>query len=824
MRQLNIIFRWIIIIVILTSCVNDQPTETLRLNEKEYFESRGFDVFAFSSLYGLFGDEKKSSVEFIQHDVRTATNGDVRLSPTPEQWDPIPKLIERIVDQEAGSIEAFLEYPDFDFNYSVKVTSSGSDIHISVNLDEPLPDQLVGKAGFNLEFIPSCYFEKSYLMDGKPGIFPLYPGSGMEKVHGKTEPLPLAKGNQITLSPEDPLTRVKITSNEAEIALYDGRNKAQNGWFVIRSLLPANSTGTVLEWHVDASTIPNWVRKPVISHSQQGYHPDQQKRAVIELDKNDNTTKEVSLLKITEKGSEVVTSASIKSWGDYLRYTYGYFDFTSVKEEGIYQLKAGGVITEPFRISTDVYATAWQPTLDIYLPVQMDHILVNEAYRVWHGKSHMDDALQAPTNHVHFDLYAMGETTDTPYKPGEHIPGLNIGGWYDAGDYDIRTQTQCYVVQNLVNAWEDFGVNRDNTLVDYVAGYVDIHVPDGKPDILQQIQHGALGLLAQHRAVGHAIHGIVAAHLSQYTHLGDGITKTDNLIFSPAIDSFSTDGFRSGLFDDRWAFTTRSTPLNYYSAAALAAASRALTGFNDELAEECLQTAINVWEEESNKEPDLFRHGNTTGGALEDEKLKCAIQLFITTEDSKYADYIHESWSRIDRRFNAHAGSIAPILNNLDADFNEKFKVRTQEYKIWLDSLMHENPYGVPITRGGWAGSGSVTGMGITSFQLHRAFPEIVGTAYTLRALEYLYGNHPESDISLVSGVGTKSKKVAYGSNRADYSFIAGGVVPGILIIPPDLPENREDWPFLWGENEYVVSGASAYLYLALAANAMMNK
>jgi hypothetical protein len=36
----------------------------------------------------------------------------------------------------------------------------------------------------------------------------------------------------------------------------------------------------------------------------------------------------------------------------------------------------------------------------------------------------------------------MGPTTETRYTPGEHIPGLNVGGWFDAGDDDIRTGAQ----------------------------------------------------------------------------------------------------------------------------------------------------------------------------------------------------------------------------------------------------------------------------------------------------------------------------------------------------------------------------------------------
>jgi endoglucanase len=44
-----------------------------------------------------------------------------------------------------------------------------------------------------------------------------------------------------------------------------------------------------------------------------------------------------------------------------------------------------------------------------------------------------------------------------------------------------------------------------------------------------------------------------------------------------------------------------------------------------------------------------------------------------------------------------------------------------------------------------------------------------------------------------------------------------------VLIIKPDFPENKEDWPFLWGQNEYVVSVGASYLFLANAAHELMN-
>ena len=57
----------------------------LRLGEAGYFSKPGLDVLAFSNVYdGNFSDAKIAGVELIHHGVRTATNGDVRLAPTPD--------------------------------------------------------------------------------------------------------------------------------------------------------------------------------------------------------------------------------------------------------------------------------------------------------------------------------------------------------------------------------------------------------------------------------------------------------------------------------------------------------------------------------------------------------------------------------------------------------------------------------------------------------------------------------------------------------------------------------------------------------------------
>ncbi len=797
----------------------------LHLNDRGYFETRGLNVLVFSNVYdGLFSDAKIAGVELIHHGVRTVTNGDVRLSATPGQWDPVPQLLERRVNPADGSIEARMSYADLKFEFTIRVEARGDGVVVGVDLPQPLPAALVGRAGFNLEFLPAAYFHRTFLVDGRSGNFPLYPTGPMTRdISGTPVPQPLAVGHTFVAAPDDPARRLTLASATGDIALYDGRNTAQNGWFVARTLIPEGKTGRVVEWTLSASTIPLWTRRPVIGHSQAGYAPEQAKVAVIELDANDTPAPSARVLQITADGQFVEKFAAAPlEWGRYLRYHYLTFDFSTVKEPGVYVLDYAGVRTAPFRIAPDAYANAWHPTLDVFVPVQMDHMLVNEAYRVWHGHSHRDDALQAPVNHEHFDLYAQGPTTDSPFQPGQHIPGLNVGGWLDAGDFDVRTQTQYAMVLSLVRTWETFAPKRDETTVNQQTHYVDIHVPDGVPDILQQIEHGVLQLLGQQRAVGHAICGIIEPDLGQYTHLGDAASKTDGLIYNPELKPNQSDGFRSSVPDDRWAFTSKSSALNYGSAAGLAAASRALRGYRDALADECLATARRVWDEEHSHAPDLFRHGNTTGGNLDDEEFRAAVELLLTTREPRFAQRAEELWPAVEPRFDFNAATAVQALPLLSSAFAERLAGQTMAYRKRLDELAKQNPYGVPISTLGWAGNGQVVGFAITNYALHKAFPKIIDSTAVFRGLTYLYGCHPDSDISFVSGVGTVSKEVAYGNNRADFSFIAGGVVPGVLILKPDFPENKEDWPFLWGENEYVVNLGSSYIFLVHAANELL--
>jgi hypothetical protein len=118
---------------------------------------------------------------------------------------------------------------------------------------------------------------------------------------------------------------------------------------------------------------------------------------------------------------------------------------------------------------------------------------------------------------------------------------------------------------------------------------------------------------------------------------------------------------------------------------------------------------------------------------------------------------------------------------------------------------------------------GSVCAVYATSLGESSADTAYLDAEYAFRGLNYIFGCNPGSDISFVSGFGTVSKRTAYGSNRADYTSIAGGVVPGVLILSQEFRKNKEDWPFLWGENEYVISVGASYIFAVNAVNDLLN-
>lgn len=824
----------------------------LVLNDRDYFERQGVNVLIFSNDFnGGFNDEKNSGIEIIHHGVRTVQGGAVRLNNTPEQWDLVPKTVSRTVNKDDNSIEVKLRYEDYDFDSRIVAQAKGNAVEISVYVDKPVPETLKD-AGFNLEFLPSQYWSKTYLMDGRPNLFPKYAASqtvtrsnsekpkqfkgfktyddrGTDKF---IDPLPMETGHEIIVGSDCPERMIKITSTDNELKLYDGRMLAQNGWYVLRSVIPQGKTGKVISWTIEPNAIDGWIRKPNIGFSQVGYIPNQPKTAVIELDPNDNVRPTAQLYKIGEDAKpSIVYEGKTDLWGKYFKYNYVKFDFSQINTPGIYYIKYGDVESEHFIINDNVYDKITDATSDIWIPIHMNHIMVNEGYRIWHGEPFKEGYIQAPESD-HFDLHHQG-ATDTKFKPYELIPGLNVGGFFDAGDFDIETGSNISVVQNLVRTWELFRSERDETFVDEKQRYVDLHRPDGVPDIMQYIEHGVLNLVAQAENIGYMATTLSNGVLDNYHHLGDAASITDGLRYDPKLPPYtkSADGKRSGTKDDMWAFTTRNPMLDNRAATMFAAASRVLKGYNDDLANRALVQSKRLFKEaQALIEQRRAQNNRHTSGEHDELSLRgfgdiaADIQLYAATREQQYLDNFEAKiWKALDYNVNFTIQTALDAVPYMPDGYKEKLRPYMEKYKVYLDSLAIQNPYGIPIGLGNWAGGGQTVSHGTAVCYAHKYFPDIIGREYAFKTAAWLFGCHPYHNYSLVAVIGaTHPKSVFYGNNRADFSFIPGNMAPGILFRKPDHFENYDDWPFLWGQNEGTIAGNTGYLIFGMAFKEMI--
>ncbi|MDR2810558.1 MAG: glycoside hydrolase family 9 protein [Tannerellaceae bacterium] len=834
-----------LVLFILCGYVSIQAQEFKLNTSSGYLQNKGVDVMAFDDIYP---EGHQSGVSILMHGNRVATNGDIRFEPTPGQWQPVPVQRNRVPDGATNTITTWLSfpdssrhlkgfnpmiYPDFQFNYTVTVRGEGASIVVTVDLDRPVPEQFVGKVGFNLELFPGTLFGKPWIMDKKQGLFPQqpngptlsqpanYPHSGhfnpapqtdAEHLSGHNRgynPIiaddiiaePYAVGKRFVVRPDDPYNKFAIESKGSELKLYDGRMNHNNGWFVVRSDVPAGATQAAIQWVITPNVVNEWLYPAVIQTSQLGYHPNQPKVAIIELDKREVKREKPVLYQITDEGESQVSVAAGQEWGQFLRYNYLKFDFSDVKDEGLYQIRYGNSVSSVFRIAKDVYDRgAWQPVLEYFLPVQMCHMRVNEKYRVWHDLCHEDDARMAPVNYNHIDGYVQGPSTLTKYKPGDVVPGINIGGWHDAGDFDLRVESQAGESYILALAYEAFQVKYDATSIDQIKRITEIHQPDGKADILQQIENGVLSVVGGYRALGRLYRGIICNDLRQYVLLGDAGAMTDGV---------------TGNEDDRWVFTENNPNRELTTAAQLAAASRTLKGFNDTLSAQALDAAR-----------EIYKVTEITNPFLKSAKVHAAAELYLSTGAKEYKDYLLTETDYIVQNIQRVGWFIGRAEKAMkDSKFTKAIRGALPGLREQLEKQAAETPYGIPYRPRIWGAGWDIQDLGYRYYFLHTAYPDVFSPHIVYNALNFILGCHPGSNTaSFASGVGSKSATVGYGLNRADWSYIPGGVVSGTALIRPDFPELLE-FPYLWQQVEYVLGGGSShYMFLVLAAQQLLSE
>jgi endoglucanase len=806
------------------------------LNAKEYFGGPGFAFLLFHNQYlgGMQG-----GLQMILNGDRILDSGDFYLVPRDGSQPPGLRALRRVVDRQAGTATVFGEIEIWNAGYRLLSRTDGKQISVQLQVDDSLDRQRISEAGLRIYIYPKSYFSEACTSDAGSCVFPRQYG---------TRKVLLGGAHQLHIAPSHPLLAFKVSRRDGTLNLLDNRERSPQSWFSIDAPLAAECS--TLEIAIEPHIQPGWRRAPVIAVSQVGYHPNQKKCAVLELDPRDQVRDNIQLYCLTADGhTQLVKTVRPKPWGKFLHYGYALADFSEVRRPGIYFLKFRDAKAGPFKIGSGVYEQAWQPTLEYFLPIQMCHVEVVEGIRSWHGACHVDDASQAPPWTKWRDGYQQG-APDPLFAAKEHVPGLNWGGWHDAGDHDLPAGSIALTTLALALAQEEFSPSLDQTTIDRAARRVLLHVPNGRSDLLEQIGYGGESLLASYRVGGHIFSGIIET--VGYSHLGDPVNITDNLVYDPHLKPGQVDCGRSGTRDDRWVFTNRNTGLQYQVAQTLAAASRVLRESNPGLAAECLEAARQLWLYEQNHAPDYWLCGyNPADSGFRCEEILATAELFLTTREKPYRDHLLQLLPTIESLTGKQFGEHWPLppgwtlLRVLDSVDDSRFRSAVRERaRQWRDIAREQrasNPHGVEfppsITNPDWSfrepvknTAADVWGYGwnllwgaFRQYYYAKHLPGVFDTEPLLAALNYVLGCHPASNVTLVSGVGAQSPMEAYGFNRADWFSIPGGVISGPSLIKPDFMELK-DFPFLWYQAEYVIHGAGAYIFTVLAADRLLNR
>ena len=469
---------------------------------------------------------------------------------------------------------------------------------------------------------------------------------------------------------------------------------------------------------------------------------------------------------------------------DYMQSKFASFDFTELKQPGEYRVVwSHGAVEFPIRQSV-FEDRLWAPTLDFFMPFQMCHADVDLGDLPDHRRCHLDDATRVPANFPGVDAFRSYECKGTPYKAGQAVPCAN-GGWHDAGDCDVNINAQSFTVWILSLAYEEFGIDRDVGALDVEAQAYTAGKPDGVPDIVQQIEWGALWLLSMLQPDGRTFVGVVA----QPQRYSLGGKK-----WSEATDN------QPGTGDERHLYVDYHADLQLMQATGLSAASRALAKARPELAKKCLEGARKAFEyfrthKEVYRRTVYFNpHRKGRDGAV----AAALAELYLTTRDPAYLRQLEDmgqtirelsfSWPHISSTTASTYWYAPPVLARLHGVLAEgalKEAVMATCRRAAESQAGQEAPRPWPFHYwhfGKWGNNSACVVRAFDAYWLGKVVPDVFSAADALRSMLWIYGLHPLNDRVFVSGIGWPGPQHIHSGQIMALFGREPGTVPGALV------------------------------------------
>ena len=534
-----------------------------------------------------------------------------------------------------------------------------------------------------------------------------------------------------------------------------------------------------------------------VRYSVVGYPASGEKKVVLEWPKH--LSRPDDLVRLERADGTVVKQGRFGQTVTlrHMQSGFAMFDFSQVREPGDYRVVwAGGAVEFPIRRSV-FEDKLWEPTLDCFLPFQMCHARVDLGEGVTgHRRCHMDDAIRVPANFPGTDGFVSYECRGTPYKAGDAVP-CTKGGWHDAGDCDLNIYAQGFAVYQLALAREEFGIERDVATLDADAQTFTAGRPDGTPDILQQIEWGALWLLSMMQPDGRSYVGVVAQ--PKYRGRSGGWDKaTDN---------------KPGTGDERHLYVDYHPELQLMQATALSAASRVLGKARPELAKTCLVAArkaldyFRTHKEVYRRTAYFYTRTKGRDGAV----AAALAELYMTTGDAAclrqleaMADKIRDldmDWPAKQSSSPSSFWYAPPMLARLSARLGEgKLKAAClsvcRRAATFHAGRLSGRPWAGHYTDFGKLGNNCpVLSRVFDAYWLSKVAPDILPMSQAVQPMLWMYGLHPLSDVVFVSGIGYSGPKHIHSGHlthvfKPERGTVPGAPVPGITTVRWYIPDN----------------------------------
>lgn len=373
--------------------------------------------------------------------------------------------------------------------------------------------------------------------------------------------------------------------------------------------------------------VPTATPDRFIRVNQLGYYPNAVKRATITTE-SASSALDVQLKdnsgKVVWNGKAVPKSGKDIASGEYVQIV-DFSDFTTPGKD--YQLVAGNLTSFKFDIGLDMYSQMKYDALKYFyharsgIQIKMPYC---EEDRWARNAGHTNDTVTQFPKKVYVD-----ENGDpVPYNGPSSINGT--GGWYDAGDHGKYVVNGGISTWTVLNQYERAKHSKNPGALDPYADDT-MNIPEsgnGVPDLLDEARWN------------------VEYFLKVQTTSGD---KPGMVIHKLADEKWTALGVKPEDDDQKRYYYPVSTAATLNFAAVTAQASRLFEEFDSAFASKCLQQAEKAWDA-AVKNPDIYAPFGQEAGSgtygdnyVGDEFYWAACELFITTGDQKYLDYLKSS-------------------------------------------------------------------------------------------------------------------------------------------------------------------------------------